>query len=325
MATAQSKSYIIWSIAGLIILAALIVGLSSRSVAPVVVSPAPHPAPPAPLLGMQPPVKPTPPAQAPRLDVVFTIDATGSMGDEIEVVKREVWNIADRLMQGNPRPDIRFGLVFYQDRGDSFLVQRTELTRDVNAIQAELMKVRADGGGDWQEHVGRGLHEALSLDWDRAQGVTRMIYLVGDAPGHDDYNDGYDIAGAVRIAREKQITIHTLGCSGLNSGQEEFARIARETGGTYQPLTYQAVVTGDDGVRRSVIYHNGTAYEADGVLEKADWGRGGETLLRENKLRPARPDVARKAAGPGASTENNLDSMIDGGVKDAAEAQGVVY
>lgn len=315
MATSQTKSYIIWSVAGLIVLSALIVGLTHRPST----EPQPQPVPPSPLF------QPTPPAQAPRLDVVFTIDATGSMGDEIEVVKREVWNIANGLMQGNPRPDLRFGLVFYQDRGDSFLVKRTELSRDVNAIHSELMKIQADGGGDWKEHVGRGLHEALALDWDRAPGVSRMIYLVGDAPSHDDYNDGYDLAGAIRIAREKGIKIHTIGCSGLDSGRAEFESIAQQTGGLFQPLTYQAVVTDDSGVKRSVIYYGGNTYEAEGLLDKKDWGRGGDKLLKEGRLRPARADVADRAAAPGAATENNLDVMIEGSVKGAAEEAGVAY
>ena len=177
----SKNTWAIFSIGGAITLVALIVGLSSDSESTV------HP---KPLVVIKD-------QQAPRLDVVFTIDATGSMGDEIDVVKQQIWDVANKLMAGSPRPDIRFGLVFYQDRGDEFLVKKTDLTRNVDAIHTELMGVHAGGGGDWREHVGRGLHEALSLQWDRAEGVSRMIYLVGDAPGHDDYNDGYSIPAAI--------------------------------------------------------------------------------------------------------------------------------
>jgi len=315
MTTSKTKSYAIWTIAGVIVLVALIVGLSNR---PTTTTTDPK------TTIITQTVTETP-QQAPRLDVVFAIDATGSMGDEIDVVKREVWNIANTLMKGKPAPDIRFGLVFYQDRGDTFLVKKTELTGNVDAIHDELMKITADGGGDWREHVGRGLHEAVNLDWDMNEGVTRLVYLVGDAPGHDDYKDGFDVESALRTARAKGIKINAVGCSGLDSGESEFRLIAQGTGGQYQPLTYQSVVTDDDGIERSVIYYNGDTYEAEGVLGKGDWGRGGGALLKEGKVRRARPSVAAKAAAPGAATDNNLDTLIQEDVKAEAVDKGVAY
>ena len=38
----------------------------------------------------------------PHIDVVFVLDATGSMGDEIEPVKQHIWNIANQIAPGNP-------------------------------------------------------------------------------------------------------------------------------------------------------------------------------------------------------------------------------
>ena len=314
MTTSKNKSYAIWTAAGAIALVALIVGLASNTNTNTSTN-----------TNTTNTTTITTLQQAPRLDVVFAVDATGSMGDEIDVVKREVWNIANSLMKGKPAPDIRFGLVFYQDRGDTFLVQKTDLTRNVDDIHDKLMAVRADGGGDWREHVGRGLHEAVNLEWDDSEGVTRLIYLVGDAPGHDDYNDGYDIESALRNARSKGIRINTIGCSGLDSGKSEFEHIAQATGGTYNALTYQTVVTDDSGVQRSVIYYGGETYEAEKVLDRKDWGRGGGALLGEGKLRRARPSVAKKAAAPGAETDNNIDIMVEEDVKQNAAEMGVKY
>ncbi len=310
--TKQSKrTYTIWTIAGAVALVALIGGLAQRSEADIVDAPNK--------------VVSQNQAQAPRLDVVFTIDATGSMGDEIDVVKKEIWGIANKLMEGKPRPDIRFGLVFYQDRGDSFLVKKTDLTRNVDLVHKELMAITAGGGGDWREHVGRGLHEAVNMEWDSAQGVSRMIYLVGDAPGHDDYQDGYDIASAIKTARAKNIKINVIGCSGINDGRSEFESIAQNGGGAYTTLTYESVVTDEQGVRRSVIYYDGEMYEAEQVLEKGEWGRGADKLLGEGKLKKARPAMRRKAAAPGAATRNNLDDVVLEGVKEEAADMGVAY
>ena len=310
-ASQKGGSYAIWTVAGVIVLAAAIVGLSNQRATADIKTPPADP----PVVQQQ--------ATKPRLDVVFTIDATGSMGDEIEVVKKEIWTIANSLMEGKPRPDIRFGLVFYQDRGDAFLVRKTDLPRDVDAVHSELMAIRANGGGDWQEHVGRGLHEALDMQWDAKQGVTRLIYLVGDAPSHDDYQDGYSLAGAIEKAKAKKVTINTIGCSGLSSGRSEFEMLAARTNGQYKTLTYEAVVTDDSGVQRSVIYYDGDMYEAEGVLEKKDWGRGGDKLIKEGRLKKARPSMKSRAAA--APTRNNLDDVVTDSAKEAAEDMGVAY
>lgn len=314
----QSATWAIWTIAGVIILAALIVGLNAANKQDA--------ATPTPITQPAPNVlTPPAPAQAPRIDVAFVIDATGSMGDEIDAVKKEIWDIANKIMEGNPRPDVRFGIVFYQDKGDSFLVKRTDLTRNIDEVHKELMAISAGGGGDWPEHVGRGLHEALNMPWDTSPNTTRLMYLVGDAPGHDDYNDGYDLASAIRTAKDKNIKINALGCSGLETGRDEFRRIAEGTGGIYADLTYQVVVTDQNGVRRSAIHYNGEVYEADGVLERADWGKGADKLLGEGRLKPASPSVRAGAAAPGAATDNNLGDVFREDIKKEAKAKGVAY
>ncbi len=310
------RTYAIWTVAGIMILSALVFGLTHNKQNSTT---EPTPA------DIIQPVAVVKAQTAPRLDVAFTIDATGSMGDEIEVVKKEIWSIANKLMQGDPAPDIRFGLVFYQDRGDSFLVKKTELTRDVESIRKELMAISAGGGGDWREHVGRGLHETLQMEWDNSPNTTRLVYLVGDAPGHDDYNDGYSIASAIDMAKNKDIKINVIGCSGLDAGREEFKSIAQSSGGKYTELTYEAVVADQNGVRKSVIHYNGQVYEAPKVLEKSDWGRGADKLINEGRLKPASGYVRKRAAAPGAKTMNNLDDVFFGGVKEEAEAKGVLY
>jgi Mg-chelatase subunit ChlD len=307
----SKNTWTIFSVAGGLALVALIVGLASSSTGNV------HPKPIT--------VIKEGPKAAPRLDVVFTIDATGSMGDEIEVVKQQIWDIANKLMAGKPSPDIRFGLVFYQDKGDSFLVKKTDLTRNVDAIHSELMAVTAGGGGDWREHVGRGLHEGLSLNWDQGANVSRLMYLVGDAPGHDDYNDGYGISAAIERAQQIGVRINVVGCSGIDTGRAEFERIARATSGTYTDLTYSQVVTDQNGNRKSVVYFDGDYYEADGELERKDWSRGGRVLLKEKRIRKASPAIRAKAASPGASTDNNLGDAVFDSVKAEAESLGVAY
>jgi Mg-chelatase subunit ChlD len=261
-------------------------------------------------------------AARPRLDVVFAVDATSSMADEIEVIKKEVWTIANRLMTGKPAPDIRFGLVFYKDVGDDFVVRATPLTRDVDKIHGLLMSAPVSGGGDFPEHVGRGLHAAMEMDWDTSGDVAKMVYLVGDAPA-SRRDDQYTVPTAIAKAKELGVVIHAIGCSGIRNGREEFTHIATETDGTYQSLTYHAVVKGDDGKERSVVYHDGETYEADEVLSDEEWKEGAGELLKKKKVKKASRRTKSRAAS--APKRNNMDDVAFDSVAGEAEKMGVSY
>ncbi|WP_434423448.1 hypothetical protein [Nannocystis pusilla] len=72
---------------------------------------------------VQSPVQ-APAAIRPRIDVVFVLDTTGSMSGLIEGAKQKIWAIANRLASGEPRPDLRIGLVAYRDLGDDYVTKR---------------------------------------------------------------------------------------------------------------------------------------------------------------------------------------------------------
>ena len=164
-----------------------------------------------------------------RLDVVFVVDATGSMADEIEDVQASLVAIGDGLSLVKPRPVVRFGAVFYRDRGDREVLRAVPLSPDLQAVRDAILDVRADGGGDWREHVGLGLHAALEMEWARG---LRLIYLVGDAPPQA-YDDGYGVESAVEAARVAGVKVHVIGCSGLGGGEAEMRAIADRTGGDF--------------------------------------------------------------------------------------------
>lgn len=260
--------------------------------------------------------------ESPRMDVVFVVDATGSMQDEIDVIKKEVWNIANELMTGKPTPDIRFGLVLYRDKSDSKVIEETKLTRNVDEIHEKLMSARAMGGGDGPEHVGRGLHTALDMDWGGGD-VSKTIYLVGDAPAKQ-YKE-HTLATALSKSNQKGIKINSIGGSGIEhgGGKAEFAKISKSTGGSFQALTYYAVVEGEDGSKKSVVYHDGEMYEKDGEITEEEWKEGGEKVIEKHDMRRADRDTKRRARS--AKKENNLDKVVEDDMKSSAEAMGVAY
>jgi Mg-chelatase subunit ChlD len=178
----------------------------------------------------------TVPAQekgAPAMDVVFALDTTGSMSDEIVLVRQLVWDLANGIITGKPRPSIRLGLVRYRDKGDAYVAKVTPLTFDLDAVHKVLMKTRAGGGGDTPEHVSLALHRAVGLKW-RA-GADKIVFLIGDAAPkrHGDYFHDRE----ARRAKKLGVTLHAIGCSGLTaSGEADFKRIASLSGGSYAPL-----------------------------------------------------------------------------------------
>ena len=178
------------------------------------------------------------PAQRAQLDLVFLIDATGSMGDEIAKLKATLRTIADEVARLPSRPDTCFGLVAYRDKTDEFLLRSHDFTGDLGAFQNVLDRLQADGGGDEPEAMNEALYEAVhALSW-RGNGATRLMVLLADAPPHLDYaGPQYDESMAAALG--KGIKVFSVGASGLNKQGEFIQRqIAQYTGGRFVFLTY---------------------------------------------------------------------------------------
>jgi len=173
-----------------------------------------------------------------RLDLVFVVDATGSMGDEIDKLKRSMRAVADQIAQLPTKPDLCFGLVAYRDRGDAFFVRGADLTSDLGAFQRVLEELRAGGGGDYAEALNEALHTAVHrISW-RGEGTARMVVLVADAPPHLDYA-GPQYDHDLRAAQARGIKVFSVGASGLDpQGEFIFRQMAQFTGGRFVFLTY---------------------------------------------------------------------------------------
>ena len=174
-----------------------------------------------------------------RLDLVFLIDATGSMADEIDKLKATLRTITAEVANLPSRPDLCLGLVAYRDRGDAFVVRSHDFTNDVGGfLRDALLPLRADGGGDYPEAMNEALHETVHrLNW-RGDGATRMVVLLADAPPHLDYGTPHYDDDMV-AALGKGIKVFSVGASGLDKQGEFIQRqIAQYTGGKFVFLTY---------------------------------------------------------------------------------------
>jgi Mg-chelatase subunit ChlD len=230
-------TYTILGGAVLTLIAVLGIQRQSRAVGthaprPVVVAPVPRT-----------PEQPDPLAQAPvavarpRVELVFALDTTGSMTGLIEGAKQKIWSLASFVAQGQPTPDLRVGLIAYRDIGDAYVTKVFDLDSDLDRVYRRLRGFHADGGGDGPEHVARALDESVhKMSWSQAQSVVKVIYLVGDAPPHTDYNDGYDYTRAARAAANKGIQLHTIQCGTDHAAESAWRRIASLGGGQYMAI-----------------------------------------------------------------------------------------
>jgi hypothetical protein len=143
------------------------------------------------------------------LDVVFVIDATGSMGWLIDEVKERVRHLAN--WSRSLVPTTRFGVVAYRDHDDpEFVTQIRTLTLSVRKVKRFLAELETRGGGDLPEAVGAGLERAIAdAGWKRDS--KRVIIVVGDAPPHAE-RMAANLA-AVRAFQAQGGTVTTLDVS----------------------------------------------------------------------------------------------------------------
>jgi hypothetical protein len=78
------------------------------------------------------------------------------------------------------------------------------------------MEFQADGGGDTPESVNLALHDAVhNISWSQDSQAYQVIFLVGDAPPHMDYQDEASFPEIVAAATGKGIVINTIQCGDI--------------------------------------------------------------------------------------------------------------
>ncbi len=181
-----------------------------------------------------PPARIVAPAEAKRVQVVFVLDTTGSMGGLIAAAKEKIWSIASTLAQARQTPDIEMGLVAYRDRGDAYVTRIVDLDKDLDSMYAKLMGFAADGGGDGPESVNQALDDAVNkVAWSTDQSAYKVVFLVGDAPPHMDYANDRKYPEIVAAAAAKGIVVNTIQCGNMSETAAPWRQIAALGHGRY--------------------------------------------------------------------------------------------
>ena len=117
-------------------------------------------------------------------DVLFLIDATGSMSPYITAAKEESKNISEELRKLYPEMMFKYGYIFYRDPIDSEgdIHELIDLTDDVNSLPEKIGKIEATGGGDLPEDwVGAYKMANEKISWRNG---NKVIIHLTDAGAH---------------------------------------------------------------------------------------------------------------------------------------------
>lgn len=149
-------------------------------------------------------------------DVIFAIDTTGSMKDDIEKL-RKVW-IPMMFEKIKDFKSLRLGLLLYRDYGDTYKwmnlpVKKFEFTTRVEDLRKNLngFYIHGTEGGDIPEAVYEALFASMEYYKWRSD-AERKIILIGDAEPHPSPRGSgkYSKDLVARLAEEKGVVIDAI-------------------------------------------------------------------------------------------------------------------
>ena len=180
-----------------------------------------------------------------KIEIMFVIDTTGSMGDEITYLKAEIDYVISEVKGQNPEAEVLLALLFYRDLEDTYITRYFDFTADIEEQKKNLGAQSAGGGGDFEEAVDIALDEAVSKNWSSSN-TTKLLFHVLDAPPHYTEKTMTKYANAIKEASNKGIRMIPLASSGIDKYTEYLLRNeAMMTGGTYTFITNHSGIGGD--------------------------------------------------------------------------------
>lgn len=241
------------------------------------------------------------PDEAP-LDLIFVIDLTSSMEDDIAGVKAAATKIVQTISATSE--DWRVAIVGYRDVGDSPMFEDYPFSDDEDEVIANINALSVSGGGDTPEAVYEALSRAIDSStvggWRDGEPNKQMI-LMGDAPPHVPGSGGETAASVAReaeLADPVVVQSVVVGNTGMidAEAQATFAEISRLTFG--QTFTAEDATAVPAALQQS-IGAAGLAPAATSDDGGRDWPRaillivslllviGGAGVLVWRLLRPA--------------------------------------
>lgn len=173
-----------------------------------------------------------------QIDVMLVVDATGSMEDEIAYMKAEFADVIQQVKTQQPAIALQTGAVFYRDIGDEYVTRTSPLSADASEVTKFMNVQSAKDGGDFPEAVDAALKEALAdKNWS-SSARSRILFLMLDAPAHNEPAHQKSLQASIQAAAKKGIQIVPIASSGIDKKTEFLTRfMAIATNGSYVFLT----------------------------------------------------------------------------------------
>lgn len=173
------------------------------------------------------------------VDLLVIIDASGSMGNEIDSIKAKINTLTSSLSQ--EIPNLRMGVIVYgwdlynEHPFDSR--NQLQFTSDFNAVHTFINSLYASGG---LEPWGDALNVANTYDW--RTGAQKLIIMIGDEDcdpgnivGHGEtggYYNGSELLNEVQSLKDKGVIINTVATDNPDANvANQFGWISRFTNG----------------------------------------------------------------------------------------------
>jgi hypothetical protein len=179
------------------------------------------------------------------LDLVFVMDTTGSMRNELADVQANLLGVIRVLAR--LAPSLRVGFVAFKDHGAAYVTQAFPLSPmsqdNVAKVVGFVGQMSAAGGGDDPEPVDEALAVATAMPWrDEAQG---QIIVIGDAPARPSGRSlALALAERFRFSapdRGLPRTVSTIYTGPASGAQIFFEQVARAGGGDFSAYQGQII------------------------------------------------------------------------------------
>jgi hypothetical protein len=179
------------------------------------------------------------------LDLVFVMDTTGSMRNELADVQANLLGVIRVLAR--LAPSLRVGFVAFKDRGAAYLTRSFPLSPMTQDNVAKVIRfvgaMSAEGGGDDPEPVDEALAVATAMPW-RADAQGRII-VIGDAPAQPA-GRGHALALAERfriMAPDRALprTVSAIYTGPASGARIFFEQIAQAGGGDFSAYQGQII------------------------------------------------------------------------------------
>lgn len=231
-----------------------------------------------------------------KVDIVFLIDTTGSMVDNVRGIRAYIDTFLERLWFNEF--DVALGLVTFSDGSEK--PRDLGVTTDSGKFKNWLHKIDFTGGGDLTE---AGLEAVMAAvnEIDYRRNTQKIFIMVSDGPFHDADYDGrsiYSIDQVIAMLKTNNIQMETVGLDYLPVKQ-----LAWATGGQWRPIP------GTGYLEQISMFPPTKLYSQLGILESDSGSLKDEIFIPINENPPAWVKLSWKVLNPHG--EKCLGDFVD--------------